>query len=145
MRALIVKQPWASIIALEHKTIELRSWRTHHRGPLLILSSASAPEKYADSVVSLEPAQMPRRAAVCVAELVDCRPTVRADERDAGMKPGSMGGHGAKFAWCLANIRGVSVSEVIKGQRGLFDVPDEWITIGRKRRTRAIPTEAPRD
>lgn len=36
VRALSLHQPWASLIAVGAKTIETRSWRTEHRGRLLI-------------------------------------------------------------------------------------------------------------
>lgn len=42
MKALTVRQPWAAMIlrGTDRKTIENRTWRTDHRGPLLIHSSA---------------------------------------------------------------------------------------------------------
>ena len=36
MKALTIRQPWASLIAAGVKTIETRSWRTSYRGPLAI-------------------------------------------------------------------------------------------------------------
>lgn len=36
MKALTVRQPWASLIAAGVKTIETRSWSTRYRGPLAI-------------------------------------------------------------------------------------------------------------
>lgn len=36
MKAISIKEPWASLIVEGKKTIELRSWRTRHRGPVLI-------------------------------------------------------------------------------------------------------------
>lgn len=36
MKALTIRQPWASLIAVGVKTIENRSWGTKHRGPLAI-------------------------------------------------------------------------------------------------------------
>ena len=36
MRALTIRQPWASLIAAGVKTIETRSWSTKYRGPLAI-------------------------------------------------------------------------------------------------------------
>lgn len=36
MKALTIRQPWASLIAAGVKTIETRSWTTGYRGPLLI-------------------------------------------------------------------------------------------------------------
>ena len=41
IRALTVRQPWASLIALGHKRIETRSWKTDYRGPLVIHAGAS--------------------------------------------------------------------------------------------------------
>lgn len=36
MRAITIRQPWASLIAAGVKTIETRSWSTKYRGPLAI-------------------------------------------------------------------------------------------------------------
>lgn len=39
MKALTIKQPWASLIVHGIKDIENRTWRTDYRGPLLIHAS----------------------------------------------------------------------------------------------------------
>ena len=39
MKALSVRQPWAWLIVTGHKDIENRTWRTSHRGLLLIHAS----------------------------------------------------------------------------------------------------------
>jgi hypothetical protein len=39
-RCLSIDQPYAYLIAMDEKTIEVRSWRTHHRGPLVIAATA---------------------------------------------------------------------------------------------------------
>lgn len=44
VRALTVRQPWASLIALGTKRIETRSWSTRYRGPLAIHAGAHRPE-----------------------------------------------------------------------------------------------------
>lgn len=41
MKALSIKQPWASLIAHGIKDIENRNWRTHYRGRIYIHASAS--------------------------------------------------------------------------------------------------------
>ncbi len=43
MKALTVRQPWASLIAAGVKTIETRSWSTKYRGPLAIHAGAHRP------------------------------------------------------------------------------------------------------
>jgi hypothetical protein len=44
MKVLVVQQPWAWLIVNKHKDIENRTWKTKHRGPLLIQASAAAIE-----------------------------------------------------------------------------------------------------
>jgi len=39
MKALSIRQPWASMIICGYKPVENRTWRHSHRGPLLIHSS----------------------------------------------------------------------------------------------------------
>lgn len=59
MRALTIRQPWATLIARGAKTIETRSWSTKYRGPLAIHAGQSprtwreldAPSLMADRVV----------------------------------------------------------------------------------------------
>lgn len=43
MKALTIRQPWASLIALGIKTIETRSWQTRYRGPIAIHAGAGSP------------------------------------------------------------------------------------------------------
>lgn len=42
MKALSIKQPWASLIAHGIKDIENRTWRTHFRGSIYIHASAKS-------------------------------------------------------------------------------------------------------
>lgn len=42
MKALSIKQPWASLIALGLKDVENRTWPTHYRGRILIHASKEA-------------------------------------------------------------------------------------------------------
>jgi len=44
VRALTVRQPWASLIACGAKTIETRSWKTSYRGSLLIHAGKASPD-----------------------------------------------------------------------------------------------------
>jgi hypothetical protein len=47
MKVIVVRQPWAWLIVNGYKDIENRSWRTRHRGALLIQASANLPSKAA--------------------------------------------------------------------------------------------------
>lgn len=103
MKALSIKQPWANLIASGLKTIETRLWGTSYRGELLIVSSK-------------KPRIEPSGCAIALAQLIDCRPMLRSDERAAQCKL-----YENAIAWVLQDIRPLRPVRV-KGQLGLFDV-----------------------
>lgn len=45
MKALSIRQPWASLIAEGHKTMELRMWKTDYRGMVAIHASKKFDER----------------------------------------------------------------------------------------------------
>lgn len=103
MKAISIKQPWANMIASGKKTIEVRTWSTSYRGPILLVSSK-------------RPAIEPAGCAVAVAELVDCRVMTNADEPQArcACYPGNI-------AWVLDKVRPIPPFPV-QGQLGLYEV-----------------------
>jgi len=112
MKALSVRQPWASLIANGSKTVELRRWKTSYRGPLLICASANKQGKG------------PKGVAVATVDLVDIRPATTDDTADACCQPES-----GEFAWCLANAHPITPFPV-KGKLSIFEV--ESPTTGRR-------------
>jgi len=116
MRALNVRQPWAELIAQGRKRIEVRTWPTTHRGPLVIVASlAYAP----NAPRELWDVDGGRGVAVCVVELVD----VRRPERLAEDEHFAMTTLGPTlWCWCLAHARRV-VPAPVRGQLGLFTLP----------------------
>src|SRR5438093_5065049 len=48
LRVLSLRQPWAWLVVNGYKDIENRSWRTVHRGPLLIHASSTTTTLKAD-------------------------------------------------------------------------------------------------
>ena len=103
MTALSVKEPWAGMIRAGRKTIEVRSWATKYRGPLLICASASPKTLYSGH-------------AVAIANLVECRPVTPKDSRAAGFRV--LDG----WAWILRDIEAITPYPV-KGKLGLFKAP----------------------
>ena len=90
------------MIASGEKTIETRTWRTRHRGPLLIVSA-------------LKPQTAPAGMALAIADLVDCRQMTIDDEEAARCQL-----YTRAQAWVLENIRAIEPFP-IKGQRGVFE------------------------
>lgn len=72
MKALSIKQPWASLVVAGHKTVECRTWKTSYRGPLLICSSKGDFE-INDGLIA------PGGMGLGVVELVDVLPMTKAD------------------------------------------------------------------
>ena len=103
MKALSVRQPWASLIARGIKTIETRTWPTRYRGELLVVSTA-------------RPAIHPCGQALCVARLFDCRPMRKGDWLAAHCPEY----HGA-YAWVLDGVKPISPFPV-KGRLGIYDI-----------------------
>jgi hypothetical protein len=117
MKALSVRQPHASRIARGIKTLEIRSWKTHYRGPLLICAAARAITRRERTAHGIEdPAGYPLGVALCIVQLVGCRPMTQADVAAActNYEPGV-------YAWELINVQGVEAFKV-DGQLGLFTV-----------------------
>lgn len=104
MKTLVVRQPWASMIARGVKTIEVRSWRTTYRGDLLI-AAAKSPKIPG----------FPTGVAVAVVHLADIRQMTPADVPAAGC-----GYQPDAYAWVLGNIRHCPPIPV-KGRLRLFD------------------------
>jgi hypothetical protein len=126
VKTLSVQQPWATFIAQGWKTIEVRTWRTDYRGPLLIAASQGG--KLPASVTHIEEEgisiHMPRGVALCVVDLLDIRPLRLADAKAANLEPEDL--HADGWAWLLGNPRAVEPIP-IKGKLSLYDTPDELI------------------
>jgi hypothetical protein len=76
MKALSIRQPWASLIVAGHKDVENRTWSTRYRGPLLIHAPQSFASITADEIerrfgIRLHFDQLPRGGIVGAVELVD--------------------------------------------------------------------------
>lgn len=87
LKALSVRQPWATLSALGIKTLEIRTWATKFRGLYLIHSSGQRDyqanmimktdqnvfDKYGD-------VKTPRASIIAIAELSDCFPMLPEHE-----------------------------------------------------------------
>lgn len=74
---LSVKQPWAALLVTGRKTLEIRTWGTHFRGPVLIHAgkiSDDRPEAWGwvDSPELTKATEL-RGGIVGEASLIDCR------------------------------------------------------------------------
>jgi hypothetical protein len=120
VKALSVRQPWATLICTGDKTIEWRSWQTKYRGELLICASGTPSEEYRDIPVE-DRIDFPLGVATGSARLVDIHPFSKADFDGAlfDWLPDPPG-----FAWVFDNQ--VFFHEQawfpVKGKLHIFDV-----------------------
>lgn len=115
--ALALHPKWAALVRDGVKSIETRTWRTHHRGELLITATAAGGG-----------AGLPAGVAVCLVEVADCRPMRHEDAAAAcvAFAPGL-------FAWELVGVRAVAAIQV-RGRLKLFRVPRALVAPGRSGR-----------
>jgi len=137
IKALSMWQPWASLVGLEAKRYETRSWSTNYRGPLLI---CSAKKKDLSSLRLLRepsfqiglggmlpdlirPRDLPYGEAIAIVDLVAVVPTVELSSNQLSIYEREYGDFSpGRFAWKLENVRTLARGWEIKGDRYLFDV-----------------------
>jgi hypothetical protein len=136
MKALSVLQPWAELLVLGHKRYEFRSWKTVHRGPLLIHASSRFPEsarrlcqikaireRLADGGIAY-PSDLHLGTILGAVVLEDCMPAEqvlfeRPDELEqmlGDFRPG-------QWAWKMSCPVRLPRPLPFPGRLGLFEVP----------------------
>ena len=103
MKALSIKEPYASLINGLKKTIETRTWNTHYRGWLLLCASKT-------------PKTILSGNAFVIAELTHSRPMIPEDEYAARCKI-----YPKAHSWMLKNVTPITPFPV-KGRLSLFNV-----------------------
>lgn len=158
MKALTVIQPWASLILLGAKRFETRSWKTAHRGPLLIHASAQLPpvaqalcyeepwksalapllKPYSPSAPNGDPWDLPLGALLGIVEVVDC---VATESLDFGQLPLGADAIGpdekafgdyrpGRWAWQLRVLHRFAQPIPLPGHLGLWEAPNLLIPEG---------------
>lgn len=124
MKTLAIRQPWVSLIAEGDKTIEVRTWGTTYRGPLLLVASGKPLHVDVDG----ERYILPTGEQVCIVGLLDVRPLRQNDLTAAALDdqqpPFDIAG---QYAWVLSNPRDVQPTPH-KGRLRLYDTPDSHIS-----------------
>lgn len=109
VRALTIRQPWASLIAHADKRVESRTWSTGWRGTLLIHAAKSPDLDYPDA--ELWRGGGVRAAIVAVARLADCHP---------GDGPCTVWSETGAFHWVLADVVPLPAPVPAAGRLGLW-------------------------
>lgn len=71
MKAITIKQPWATLIAKGYKKYEFRTWRTKYRGDILIHAGKGVDEKAMKKFEHLN-LEYPSGCIIAKAKITDC-------------------------------------------------------------------------
>ncbi len=119
MKAICIKEPYASLIRSGKKTIETRTWNTKIRGPILLCASKKPKSEISGN-------------AFATAILIETRPMRYYDIIKAccAFNPGS-------YSWMLDNIKPIDPFPV-KGQLSFFEVNYDPTTAAGSNRQRRL-------
>ena len=103
MRALSIRRPWAELILLGHKTIEVRSRRTNLRERVFIYAGLNRIEPQEEARISarfgIDVDDLPRGVLVGTVAIVGCLPLKEDDSQAACFDIADTDGF---YAWLLA-------------------------------------------
>lgn len=128
MKALSIWQPWASLIIAGPKRVENRNWGTPWRGPLLIHASKAQGEKpdwqgpIDDIDGQPEFDALPFGALLGIVKLTAC---VMYDEDKRVRRHSWASG---PVCWVMLDPQPFAEPIPYRGQRKLFDVPDDILS-----------------
>jgi len=129
MKAITIKQPWATLIAEGYKEYEFRTWKTKYRGEIFIHAGKGIDKKAMERFKNLN-LEYPTGQIIAKAKLTDC---VYVDEefarkmyqKDPAVYKGIMNKNDWDgYGFHLENVEKISPIEV-KGKLSLWDFNDE--------------------
>ena len=144
IKAITIKQPWATLIAIGEKKFETRSWATKHRGPIAI-HAGKAIDKEAFNEPAIystlikhgitQPSDLPTGAVIATANLIECHKIIADyygmyEQESAGTDKGHLivgdewwfGNYEeGRYAWQLANLQVLHEPVPAKGQLSLWN------------------------
>ena len=120
MKALSVKEPWASLIIFGSKDTENRVWRTLHRGPIVICASATLDHKNSTGwepwYLYHDDRDVQPGFALGVVEIVGCDKDMLSVWDELG-----------QFHFRLDNKRPFLAPFAVKGTLGMFNIDDQLV------------------
>lgn len=124
MKALTIRQPWATLIIAGLKRYEFRSWNTKYRGELLIHAGKTIDKEAEQRLEKYLPDELPLGKILGKVKVIDC---VKCDEtlkekclkgnKDVYAKSSFV----ERFAIELSDVEVFEKQIEIKGQLGLWN------------------------
>jgi activating signal cointegrator 1 len=140
MKAITIKQPFATLLALGYKRYETRSWQTKHRGKLAIHAGKSIDRQACERPEVKQILQgagyeswrdLPTGAVIGIGELTNCSRVLAQDvpKAVATIDSGQIDGLAYKFgdftvgryAWEVANVELLTEPILCRGRLSLWE------------------------
>ena len=123
MKALTIKEPWATLIIEGYKEYEFRSWKTNYRGKILIHAGKSLEKNQAKKFAEYN-LKYSCGEIIGEADLVDCIKVT--EEFDIKLKKKNSlvygnSGHVENYEWKLENIKKYEKKIKVNGKLGLWN------------------------
>lgn len=119
MRALSIRQPWASLILAGHKTVENRVWNTTHRGPIIVHAGVTVARHALGLAERRGITDPPIGAYLGVVDLVDIH------HADKGCRCDPVFAEMGVHHWQLADPRLFPTPIAGPGRLGLYEPPTD--------------------
>ena len=123
MKALTIREPWASLIINEYKKYEFRSWKTNYRGKILIHAGLGTDKEMLERFKNYNLSYV-NGAIIGEATLVDCILVGKEFNNNLLNIDSTVYGKSSyveKYAWKLENIVKYKEPIFCKGQLGLWN------------------------
>lgn len=127
MKALTIRQPWATLIIQQNKRFEFRSWKTKYRGELLIHAGKGIDKEAAKRLEKYLPKELPIGKILGKVTLVDCI-KMSPDFKEKLLKENSeiytKSSFQENYGWQLDNVEVFDELIEAKGHLSLWEFND---------------------
>ena len=128
MKVLTIRQPWASLIMAGLKEYEFRSWKTNHRGELLIHAGKTIDKEAEKRLKKYLPDVLPTEQILGKVELIDCikvTPQFLGGLRKINPDIYAKSVFKEEYAWNIKVLEKFDEPIETKGKLGLWNYIDE--------------------
>ena len=123
MKALTIKEPWASLIIEGYKKYEFRSWKTKYRGKILVHAGLSIEKdmlkRFNDYKIDVKPGYIIGEVTITDCILVDEK--FNKELRDIDPVVYGRSNHVENYAWKIENVIKYDNPIPCKGKLGLWN------------------------
>lgn len=122
MKAITLKQPWATLVAEGLKKYEFRSWKYNYRGEILIHAGAGVDKEAMKKYEHLN-LEYPAKKIIAKVRIEDCiKLTPEISQKINKTNPLIYGEKIREgYAWKLGNIEKIHSNDVVSGKQGIWN------------------------